>query len=646
MHNPVNANPIRPYEGSEPYIFVSYSHKDREKVFPLLADLQMAGFRFWFDEGIDPGSEWPESVGTHLAGCSVCLIFISENSIHSNNVRREINFAVSRDLAFLSVFLEECSMSPGMELQLSTYQSLFKYKYNDDEQFVRVLSSIDLLSGCREARTERQPSSEPEEKCSDSAPFGNRIEDNPGKSKKRKWIIAAVSCAVAVILLLWFFLSDRGIEIDGKTFYKADISGVSITAEDMKKLRAFKNDTWLKFESCSFESGALSAIPLTEIGQLIITDCDGVDSLDVLSNFPELFLLRINDSGLKDGMLPSSIASDQLETLDLSCNELTEIPEIALADSVTTLDLSKNAISDFSDLSGQDSLISLSIAGNGIQDFSGISNLEHLQMLYAEDNELTGTNDLENMVYLKELDLRNNKISNWDGLENLTLLTILKIGGNPDSNGISAVMNCASTLTSIDVSGISIDEELQSLLESCVNATKLYADECGLTDENSEFLLNMPLLTELSISGNSLTNCTNLKSLGNLSCLNLSNNQLTELAGLPENSETEDGASITLLLHGNSLESLYGLPDSFYYNILTIYNNPLKDFNALYSLKGHIIMTDLYTGMDIEKLSTTLFSNYYFCNVPPKRKVELEKSVSPLHYFDSEDDSALWALIN
>ena len=51
---------IRPYEGTDPYIFISYAHRDKDRVLPVLRSLSERGYRIWFDEGIDPGTEWAE----------------------------------------------------------------------------------------------------------------------------------------------------------------------------------------------------------------------------------------------------------------------------------------------------------------------------------------------------------------------------------------------------------------------------------------------------------------------------------------------------------------------------------------------------------------------------------------------------------
>lgn len=87
-----------PYEGDQPYLFVSYCHKDKESVLPVLRFLQDEGIRIWYDTGIDPGTEWPEVIADHLDQSSVFLAFISPNSLESHNCRKEFNFAMMKNI--------------------------------------------------------------------------------------------------------------------------------------------------------------------------------------------------------------------------------------------------------------------------------------------------------------------------------------------------------------------------------------------------------------------------------------------------------------------------------------------------------------------------------------------------------------------
>ena len=50
------------YKGTDPYIFVCYSHDDAGQVYPEISWLQSQGIHVWYDEGISPGAEWTEGL--------------------------------------------------------------------------------------------------------------------------------------------------------------------------------------------------------------------------------------------------------------------------------------------------------------------------------------------------------------------------------------------------------------------------------------------------------------------------------------------------------------------------------------------------------------------------------------------------------
>ncbi len=139
----------KPYEGREKYIFVSYCHRDRAQVFPVIEQLVKDGYRIWYDEGIDPGSEWPEIIAKHLNDSAICIAFITANSLNSHNCRREINFALLKKKFFISVVLEPAQMSLGMEMQLSSSQSIFKYTLTSEREFFAKLYEAKELENCK-----------------------------------------------------------------------------------------------------------------------------------------------------------------------------------------------------------------------------------------------------------------------------------------------------------------------------------------------------------------------------------------------------------------------------------------------------------------------------------------------------------------
>ena len=137
---------VRPYEGADNYIFVSYCHQDKKTVYPIIERLARDGYRVWYDEGINPGADWPEVIADHLSRCALCIAFLSDNALNSHNCRREINFTLLKRKPLISVAIEQISMSPGMQMQLSSAQSIAKVGMTDDEFFAALYRSPLLSS--------------------------------------------------------------------------------------------------------------------------------------------------------------------------------------------------------------------------------------------------------------------------------------------------------------------------------------------------------------------------------------------------------------------------------------------------------------------------------------------------------------------
>ena len=196
-----------PYEGERPYFFVSYSHGDLAQVFPILERLEVEGYRLWYDEGIDPGSEWPETIAAHLTNASACVGMISNNYLQSDNCRRELNYALKKHIPFLPVFLEDAEMSAGVEMQLSANRSIFKYRLPTEDAFYQTLSTTKCLQPCREqpvAKAEPEPAPAPEPKPAPPAKPEKQAAPKPAKpgKKPRKIVPIVIAVLLAALVLL------------------------------------------------------------------------------------------------------------------------------------------------------------------------------------------------------------------------------------------------------------------------------------------------------------------------------------------------------------------------------------------------------------------------------------------------------------
>ena len=94
------------FNESEPYIFISYAHRDTDRVMPLINGLRELGFRVWFDAGIEVGSEWPAFIANHLRKCSCFIALLSHNYQSSKNCCQEISYALKRNRNIIPIYLE------------------------------------------------------------------------------------------------------------------------------------------------------------------------------------------------------------------------------------------------------------------------------------------------------------------------------------------------------------------------------------------------------------------------------------------------------------------------------------------------------------------------------------------------------------
>ena len=132
-----------------PFVFISYAHKDAAVVLPCIEALKRKNINVWYDAGIQAGSEWPEYIAEKVFHCTKFIAFISSAYLESQNCKRELNFAISKKKDLLSVFVEDVQLSLGVEMQLGTYQSIFKSRYGNETEFYESLSNEPWLTPCK-----------------------------------------------------------------------------------------------------------------------------------------------------------------------------------------------------------------------------------------------------------------------------------------------------------------------------------------------------------------------------------------------------------------------------------------------------------------------------------------------------------------
>jgi len=128
-----------------PYIFVCYSHDERDVVFEQIAFLKGEGFEVWFDEAIAVGSRWSDDLARAVDGCAAFLFFLSPRSVSSRYCLDEVHFALECSRPIVPVELAPVTLTPGLKLSLGGTHRLFMHRMERAE-FRRKLAQ-----GLREA---------------------------------------------------------------------------------------------------------------------------------------------------------------------------------------------------------------------------------------------------------------------------------------------------------------------------------------------------------------------------------------------------------------------------------------------------------------------------------------------------------------
>ena len=142
---------LRPaaYQGNDPYIFISYCHKDSAAVYPIIAALQQQGLRVWYDEGIEVGSHWDQVISQHLLDCSCALCFLTPNFLKSENCLDEVHFAKEERKGPLIVYLEQMTLPVEFRFRYGRLHALSRGQFSNDEAFIQALATAELVRPCQ-----------------------------------------------------------------------------------------------------------------------------------------------------------------------------------------------------------------------------------------------------------------------------------------------------------------------------------------------------------------------------------------------------------------------------------------------------------------------------------------------------------------
>lgn len=79
------------YEGSKPFLFISYHHKGHQTTVSIKNILEEHNIRYWYDNGLHSGDDCNMAIDKHLEEATASLLILSQNSAESEYVKNELN---------------------------------------------------------------------------------------------------------------------------------------------------------------------------------------------------------------------------------------------------------------------------------------------------------------------------------------------------------------------------------------------------------------------------------------------------------------------------------------------------------------------------------------------------------------------------
>lgn len=107
------------YTGKEPYLFVSYSHRDTAKVYPILDALYDRKYRLWYDESCETGNDFRDELRERIEGSEAVLLFVSESSMSSPFCGMEIIVARENGKRLYPIYLDDVAVPPAFQILLA-----------------------------------------------------------------------------------------------------------------------------------------------------------------------------------------------------------------------------------------------------------------------------------------------------------------------------------------------------------------------------------------------------------------------------------------------------------------------------------------------------------------------------------------------
>ena len=216
------------YEGSEPFIFVSYRHIEKKQAYPIIRRLNEAGYRVWYDEGIRSGEQyWNDVVAEHVKRCTVLIALCSKAFFASEHCREELEYAKKLGHTIHWIDLSrypEDSIPAGIAMRFNMVQKTARYEMKEDA-FYELLFQGRGMDLCRYADAAPQT----------SAPAAK--ETAPAKAKPVRRFLQRYGTLLMIVSSILMLVSATELGTSTMTSVAQFLGGICLTAGIIDTIR-------------------------------------------------------------------------------------------------------------------------------------------------------------------------------------------------------------------------------------------------------------------------------------------------------------------------------------------------------------------------------------------------------------------------
>lgn len=383
---------ISSYEGEKPYIFISYAHANAPAVMEVLRELGERGFRLWYDEGIEVGSEWPEYIAQHLAGSGLMIAFLSNAYMRSENCRREMHYALTKRIPVVNIFLEETQMTPGMELQTGNLFALMKYSMGDEAFYEKLFAAPQLAA---EAFSDgAAPAKKRRAKRRKRVPVDLTVEAKKQKKRKVRRIVRL--SVLGLVLAACVTLGIIG--------YSTGLAQRLLIKHRQAAVEALPGDTPVSFTEPLLEQAAREYAGLPE-GALCVADLAGLTELYLVGD--KIFFSEPAEAAAGEG-------------------SLRDLADLRYFTGLETLSLADQPLHSLESLPAC-GIEYLSVTGCPVTSLQGVGKLPRLREINTADCPIRELGDLGNCLQLRRMSLIGSNIADFSAVKPLTRLAEVEL---------------------------------------------------------------------------------------------------------------------------------------------------------------------------------------------------------------------------